>query len=79
MIVTTTDESPRGPHAMVGKTLQGRRMQAGVTLRRMAEVCGMTMTDLSRVEQGWAELTWQQRATFDGEIEKRHQEARNAN
>jgi hypothetical protein len=74
MIVTGPDNTPRGPHRMIGATLQGRRMQAGITLRRMAEACGMTMTELSRVEQGWSELTWQQRAVFDGECERKHME-----
>jgi len=73
VIVTGPDDTPYGPHRLVGATLQGRRMQAGVTLRRMAEACGMTMTELSRVEQGWVEMAWQQRAAFDGECERRHQ------
>ena len=37
---------------MVGQTIRMRRIQAGLTLRRCAELMDMTMTTLSAVEQG---------------------------
>jgi hypothetical protein len=74
MIVPTPDNTPRGPHAMVGKTLQGRRMQAGITLRRMAAALDMTMTAYSRVEQGWEELTAERRGWFDAVVAAKGQQ-----
>lgn len=35
-----------------GLTIRGRRVGAGLTLRRCAERMGLTMTELSAVEQG---------------------------
>lgn len=37
---------------MIGQTIRMRRVQAGLTLRRCAELMGMSMTALSAVEQG---------------------------
>ena len=37
---------------MLGLALRARRIESGLTLRRCAEAMGMSMTDLSAVEQG---------------------------
>ena len=74
MIITTPDnptpESYPGGHAF-GATIRGRRMQAGLTLRRCAEEMEMTMTDLSAVEQGQRAFTHDERARFERVIASR--------
>lgn len=55
MIVTTpNDPGPEGYPGgrALGLPIRGRRVGAGLTLRRCAELMGTTMTDLSAVEQG---------------------------
>ncbi len=42
---------------MTGLTLRFRRIGAGLTLRRCAELIGLSMTSLSAVEQGAALFT----------------------
>lgn len=50
---------------MLGLTIRGRRVGAGMTLRRCAELMGLTMTDLSAVEQGQRPFTEQEFARFN--------------
>lgn len=44
----------------VGLELRARRVRFGLTLRRGAEVLGMTMTELSFIEQGKTMVTQMQ-------------------
>lgn len=68
MIVTTPDnqkpEAYPGGHAF-GATIRGRRMQAGLTLRRCSEEMGKSMTWLSEVETGQREMVGADRADFE--------------
>lgn len=50
---------------MFGLTIRGRRVGAGLTLRRCAELMGLTMTDLSAVEQGQRPFTEQEFSDFN--------------
>lgn len=50
---------------MLGLTIRGRRVGAGLTLRRCAELMGLTMTNLSAVEQGQRPFTERERLAFD--------------
>ncbi len=50
---------------MLGLTIRGRRVGAGLTLRRCAELMGLTMTDLSAVEQGQRPFTEQEFSDFN--------------
>lgn len=50
---------------MLGLTIRGRRVGAGLTLRRCAELMGLTMTDLSAVEQGQRPFTDQEFSDFN--------------
>jgi len=55
VIVTTPYEQPpeRYPGGRAfGETIRGRRIRAGVTLRKCAEKMGVSMTTLSQIEQG---------------------------
>ena len=68
MIVTTPhqpepEKYPGG--RMLGLTICGRRVGAGLTLRRCAELMGLTMTDLSAVEQGQRPFTEQEFSDFN--------------
>jgi hypothetical protein len=68
--VIRTDQPPRRPEAepgsrAVGMTLRMRRIQRGFTLRRCAERMGMSMTDLSAVEQGARVFTPEERTRFE--------------
>ena len=60
MIVTTPHKPDPEKYLggrMLGLTIRGRRVGRGLTLRRCAELMGMTMTDLSAVEQGQRPLS----------------------
>lgn len=50
---------------MVGQTYRMRRIGAGLTLRRCAELMDMSMTALSAVEQGSMIFTESERDAFD--------------
>ena len=50
---------------MLGFTIRGRRVGAGLTLRRCAELMGLTMTDLSGIEQGQRPFTEREFADFN--------------
>lgn len=68
MIVTTPhqpdpEKYPGG--RMLGLTIRGRRVGAGLTLRRCAAMMGLTMTDLSAVEQGQRPFTEQEFSDFN--------------
>lgn len=68
MIVTTPhqpdpEKYPGG--RMLGLTIRGRRVGAGLTLRRCAAMMGLTMTDLSAAEQGQRPLTDQEFSEFN--------------
>lgn len=76
MIVNTPDNTQHGPNSMTGGWLRRTRMRSGVTLRRMAVACGMTMYELSRVEQGWGKLTPEQRNAFMSAIHGNHMTGR---
>lgn len=51
-----------------GLTIRGRRMGAGLTLRRCAEDMGISMTDLSSIERGLVAMTTEQRERFEGAL-----------
>ena len=65
MIVTTPDTPRDYPHAALGATLRARRIGAGLTLRRCAELVGISMTHLSRIERGEIEMGRTERTAFD--------------
>lgn len=68
MIVTTPHqpEPERYPGGRAfGLTIRGRRIGSGLTLRRCAELMGLTMTDLSAVEQGQRPFTEQEFSDFN--------------
>ena len=68
MIVTTPHQpDPEGyPGGRAfGTTIRWRRIRAGLTLRKCAEACGMTLTELSAVEQGQRALTQQERFAYE--------------
>ena len=68
MIVTTPDNPAPEKYAggrMLGLTIRGRRVGAGLTLRRCAELMGLTMTDLSAVERGQRPFTEQEFSDFN--------------
>lgn len=71
MIITSPyvpePEGYKGGRAF-GLTIRGRRMQAGLTLRRCAEDMGISMSDLSRIEQGLVAMTTEQRERFEGAL-----------
>ena len=50
---------------MHGLTIRGRRIGSGLTLRRCAELMGLTMTDMSAVEQGRRPFTEQEFSDFN--------------
>ena len=50
---------------MLALAIRGRRVGAGLTLRRCAELLGLTMTDLSAVEQGQRPFTEQEFSDFN--------------
>ena len=54
-----------------GETIMGRRMQAFCTLRMCAELMGMSMTDLSAVEQGARGFTPDERERFEAVMRSR--------
>lgn len=54
-----------------GLTIRGRRMQAFCTLRMCAELMGMSMTDLSAVEQGARGFTPDERGRFEAVMRSR--------
>ena len=54
-----------------GLIIRGRRMQAFCTLRMCAELVGMSMTDLSAVEQGARGFTPDERERFEAVIRSR--------
>ena len=47
-----------------GATIRARRIGAGLTLRRCAELLGLTMTELSAIEQGQRRMSEQEFAAF---------------
>lgn len=51
-----------------GLTIRGRRMGAGLTLRRCAEDMGISMSDLSAIERGLIAMTTEQRERFEGAL-----------
>lgn len=51
-----------------GLTIRGRRMGAGLTLRRCAEDMGISMTILSAIEKGTIAMTDEQRERFEGAL-----------
>jgi transcriptional regulator with XRE-family HTH domain len=51
-----------------GLTIRGRRMGAGLTLRRCAEDMGISMTELSNIERGLVAMTTEQRERFEGAL-----------
>lgn len=55
-----------------GETIRVRRMQACCTLRLCAELVGMSMTDLSAVEQGARGFTPDERERFEAVIRSRN-------
>ena len=55
-----------------GETIRVRRMQACCTLRLCAELTGMSMTDLSAVEQGTRPFTTDERERFENVIRSRN-------
>ena len=61
-----------------GATIRGRRLQAHCTLRLCAELVGMSMTDLSAVEQGRRPFTEDERERFDAVMMSRNNNAVNA-
>jgi len=68
MIVTTPHNPEPEKYAggrMFGLAIRGRRVGAGLTLRRCAELMGLTMTDLSAVEQGQRPFTEQEFSDFN--------------
>lgn len=68
-LINPTPAPQYGPHRLVGRTLQGRRAHAGLTLRRCAELMGTSMAEWSRVEQGWRPPTHAERARFERALE----------
>lgn len=54
-----------------GLTIRGRRLQAACTLRMCAELMGMSMTDLSAVEQGVRGFTPDERERFEDVMRSR--------
>lgn len=56
---------------MLGLTLRARRIESGLTLRRCAEAMGMSMTDLSAVEQGARVFTPDEFERFNRALEAR--------
>lgn len=74
MIVTTPPpdypESSPGARAF-GLTIRGRRIGAALTLRMCAELMGVSMTTLSHIEQGRADMTDEQRKVFESVIRSR--------
>lgn len=48
-----------------GRTIQGRRIGAGVTLRKCAEHLGITMYAMSQIERGERPMTESERGRFD--------------
>lgn len=74
MIAHTTPYQPpeHEPGARAfGLTIRGRRMQAFCTLRLCAELMGMSMTDLSAVEQGARGFTHDERDRFEAVMRSR--------
>ena len=68
MIVTTPHQPEPEKYSggrMLGLTIRGRRVGAGLTIRRCAELMGLTMTDLSAVEQGQRPFTDQEFSDFN--------------
>ena len=61
-----------------GATIRGRRLRAHCTLRLCAELVGMSMTDLSAVEQGTRPFTEDERERFDAVMMSRNNNAVNA-
>lgn len=57
-------ESSPGARAF-GATIRGRRIAAGITLRRMAELTGVSMAQLSRWEQGAEDMPQHHFAAFN--------------
>ena len=55
-----------------GATIRGRRLRAHCTLRLCAELVGMSMTDLSAVEQGARGFTPDERERFEAVIRSRN-------
>ena len=55
-----------------GATIRGRRLRAHCTLRLCAELVGMSMTDLSAVEQGTRPFTTDERERFENVIRSRN-------
>ena len=54
-----------------GETIRGRRMQASCTLRLCAALMGMSMSDLSAVEQGVRGFTHDERDRFEAVMRSR--------
>ena len=57
-------ESSPGARAF-GLTIRGRRIGAGMTLRACAERMGVSMTRLSAIEMGAADMTESEREAFE--------------
>lgn len=73
MIVTTPHqpEPEKYPGGIAfGTTIRWRRIRAGLTLRKCAEACGMTLTELSAVEQGQRALTGPERFAYEVAVKK---------
>ena len=68
---TPSPEHEPGARAF-GLTIRGRRMQALLTLRLCSELMGMSMTDLSAVEQGTRPFTTDERERFENVIRSRN-------
>lgn len=54
-----------------GETIWGRRIDSALSLRRCAELMGMSMTDLSAVEQGVRGFTPDERERFEAVMRSR--------
>lgn len=54
-----------------GETIRGRRIDSALTLRRCAELMGMSMTNLSAVEQGARGFTPDERERFEAVMRSR--------
>jgi len=52
MIVTGSTNEPPTPHREAGDRLRRDRLAADITLRRMSELLGISMTELSKYESG---------------------------
>ena len=68
---TSPPEHEPGARAF-GATIRDRRLRAHCTLRLCAELMGMSMTDLSAVEQGVRGFTSEERERFENVIRSRN-------